>query len=238
MSTAETKSDEGAGERPDPTGSARAPGRWLRWIGRSTIIVLVMAAALLGLGFLWFVWSVPDEEVVLTHDADGIVALTGGASRVTDAMELMANGRGKRLLISGLNRSTRIDEVLRLNPEFARVVSCCVDFDRSLNTLGNAVETKRWAENRGFRTLIVVTSNYHMPRALAEIAHQIPGAVLVPFPVVTDKQRAEPWWKTTAAARLMISEYVKYVYARLRMNLHPEARPDEVAMLADRMRAK
>ena len=239
MSTAETKSNDGAGGRPDPAGSARrAPGRWLRWIGRSTIIVLVMAAALLGLGFLWFIWSVPNEEVALTHDADGIVVLTGGASRVTDAMELMAAGRGKRLLISGLNRSTRIDEVLRLNPEYARVVRCCVDFDRSLNTLGNAVETKRWAEGRGFRTLIVVTSNYHMPRALAEIGHQIPNAVLVPFPVVTDKQRAEPWWKTTAAARLMISEYVKYVYARLRMNLHPEARPDELAMLADRMRAK
>jgi uncharacterized SAM-binding protein YcdF (DUF218 family) len=239
MSTAETKSDDGAGERPDPAGSARpAPGRWLLWIGRTTVIVLVLAAALLGLGFLWFISSVPNEEVALTRDADGIVVLTGGASRVNDAMELMAAGRGKRLLISGLNRSTRIDEVLRLNPEFARVVSCCVDFDRSLNTLGNAVETKRWAENRGFRTLIVVTSNYHMPRALAEISHQIPNAVLVPFPVVTDKQRAEPWWKTAASARLMISEYVKYVYARLRMNLHPEAKPDELAMLAERLRAK
>jgi uncharacterized SAM-binding protein YcdF (DUF218 family) len=239
MSTAETKSNDGAGGRPDPAGSARrAPGRWLCWIGRSTVVVLVMAAALLGLGFLWFIWSVPNEEVALTHDADGIVVLTGGASRVTDAMELMAAGRGKRLLISGLNRSTRIDEVLRLNPDYARVVRCCVDFDRSLNTLGNAVETKRWAEGRGFRTLIVVTSNYHMPRALAEIAHQIPNAVLVPFPVVTDRQRAEPWWKTAAAARLMISEYVKYVYARLRMNLHPEARPGELAMLAGRMRAK
>ncbi len=239
MTTAETKSDDAAGDRSDPGRSSRpATGRWLRWIGRATALVLVAGAALLGFGFVWFVSNVPDEEVALTRDADGIVVLTGGASRVTDAMELMAAGRGKRLLISGLNRSTRIDEVLRLNPDYARVVRCCVDFDRSLNTLGNAVETKRWAEGRGFRTLIVVTSNYHMPRALAEIAHQMPNVVLVPFPVVTDRQRAEPWWTTAAAARLMISEYVKYVYARLRMNLHPEAKPDELAVLADPARAR
>ena len=168
-------------------------------------------------GFLWFISRVPNEEIRLTGDADGIVALTGGASRVTDAMELMAAGRGKRLLISGLNRTTTVGEILRRNPDFARVVRCCVDYDRSLNTLGNAIETKRWAEGRGFRSLIVVTSNYHMPRALAEIAHQMPNVVLVPFPVVTDRQRAEPWWKTAAAAPIDDFRVREYVYAKVRM---------------------
>jgi len=100
-------------------------------------------------------------------------------------------------------------------------VRCCVDFDRSLNTLGNAIETRRWAEGRGFRSLIVVTSNYHMPRALAELSHQLPGVALVPFPVVTDRQRADPWWAGGATARLMLTEYAKYVFAKLRMGLHP-----------------
>ena len=151
--------------------------------------------------------------------ADGIVALTGGASRVADAMELMAAGRGKRLLISGAYRTTTPGEISRLNPVYARVAACCVDFDNSLNTLGNAIETRRWAERWGFRSLIVVTSNYHMPRALAELAHQLPGVALVPFPVVTDKQRAEPWWTNGTTARLMFSEYVKYVFARVRMGV-------------------
>ena len=144
-------------------------------------------ALLLGLGFLWFVWRVPAEEVALDRNADGIVVLTGGASRIADAIELLAAGRGQRLLISGVNRATNSGEISRLNPEFERWVRCCVDFDRSLNTLGNAIETRRWAESRGFRSLIVVTSNYHMPRALAEIAHQLPDVALVPFPVVTDQ---------------------------------------------------
>ena len=203
--------------------SARAPRPLLWRVGWSTFLLCAALVLALGVGFLWFIWRVPVEEAPLTRNADGIVALTGGASRITDAIELLASGRGKRLLISGANRATNSNEISRLNPEFERWVRCCVDFDRSLNTLGNAIETKRWAESRGFRSLIVVTSNYHMPRALAEIAHQLPGVALVPFPVVTDRQRAEPWWSGGVTTRLMLSEYVKYIFARLRMGLNPSA---------------
>ena len=201
--------------------SARAPRSLLRRLGWSTLVLCSAAVLVLGLGFLWFVWRVPADEIALDRNADGIVALTGGASRIADAIELLASGRGKRLLISGANRATNSNEISRLNPEFERWVRCCVDFDRSVNTLGNAIETKRWAESRGFRSLIVVTSNYHMPRALAEISHQLPDVLLVPFPVVTVRQRAEPWWSGGARARLMFSEYVKYIFAKLRMGLNP-----------------
>jgi uncharacterized SAM-binding protein YcdF (DUF218 family) len=178
---------------------------------------------MLGGGFLWFIGRVPGDEVQLGGKADGIVALTGGASRIADAIELLASGRGTRLLISGVNRSTNATEISRLNPEFAKWVRCCVDFDRSLNTRENAIETRRWAERRGFHSLIVVTSNYHMPRALAELAHQLPDVVLVPFPVVTDRARAEPWWASSTTARLMFTEYVKYMFARLRIGVQAGA---------------
>jgi uncharacterized SAM-binding protein YcdF (DUF218 family) len=62
-----------------------------------------------------------------------------------------------------------------------------------------------------------------MPRALAEIAHQLPDVALVPFPVVTDRQRAERWWTEGVSARRMVTEYVKYVFAKLRMGLNPGA---------------
>jgi uncharacterized SAM-binding protein YcdF (DUF218 family) len=220
--------DDGAARAPRPAGppgpqSAAEPRSLLRRVGRSTLVLCAAAALLLAGGFLWFITRVPADEVPLHQTADGIVALTGGASRIADAIELLASGRGKRLLISGANRATNSNEISRLNPEFERWVRCCVDFDRSLNTLGNAIETRRWAESRGFRSLIIVTSNYHMPRALAEIAHQLPDVALVPFPVVTDRQRAEPWWASSATARLMLSEYVKYIFARLRMGLNPAA---------------
>ena len=181
-----SSTDDGASGEPGAAAPRARGQRLLRRLGWSTVAAGAAVVLLLGLGFLWFIGRVPGDEVALSRTADGIVALTGGPSRVADAMELMAAGRGRRLLISGANRSTTPGEILRLNPEYARVVGCCVDFDRSLNTLGNAIETRRWAESRGFRSLIVVTSNYHMPRALAEIAHQLPHVALVPFPVVTD----------------------------------------------------
>jgi uncharacterized SAM-binding protein YcdF (DUF218 family) len=222
MPSVEFNSGNGAAGMPRSS-ERSAPPPLLRRLGWSTFVFCASAALLIGVGFVWFIWHVPAEEVSLERDADGIVALTGGASRITDAIELLASGRGKRLLISGANRATNSNEISRLNPEFEPWVRCCVDFDRSLNTLGNAVETKRWAERRGFRSLIIVTSNYHMPRALAEIAHQLPDVVLVPFPVVTDRQRTERWWGHWVTTRRMFIEYVKYVFAKVRMALNPDA---------------
>ncbi len=214
------KTDGGStGRRLEPSGPPARP--LLRRMGRSVIAFCAIAALSLVAGFGWFLWSLPADEIVLQRDADGIVVLTGGASRIADAIELLAAGRGKRLLISGVNRATTSGEISRLNPEYGRMVSCCVDFDRSLNTLGNAIETKHWAESRGFRSLIVVTSNYHMPRAIAEIAHQLPDVALLPFPVIAEKLHAEPWWTHGATMKLMLSEYLKYVVARMRIRLDP-----------------
>ena len=124
----------------------------------------------------------PTTEVALRRNADGIVVLTGGAFRISDALELLAAGRGQRLLITGVNPATRSREISRLVPEHQRWFACCVDLDHSaINTIGNAIETRRWAKARGFKSLIVVTSNFHMPRAMAELAHQLPDVTLVPY---------------------------------------------------------
>jgi uncharacterized SAM-binding protein YcdF (DUF218 family) len=71
--------------------------------------------------------------------------------------------------------------------------------------------------------MIVVTSSYHMPRAIAEIAHQLPDVALQPFPVIADKLHAEPWWTRGTTVKLMFSEYLKYVVARMRIRFDPAA---------------
>jgi uncharacterized SAM-binding protein YcdF (DUF218 family) len=180
--------------------------------------LIVLGGAALVLGFLAFLWLLPNEEIVLDRGADGIVVLTGGTSRVTDALELLAAGRGKRLLITGVNPGTTTADIAHQVAGYDRLLSCCVDLDYSaINTLGNAVETRRWAIDRGFHSLVIVTSAYHMPRALAEIAHQLPDVTLIPFPVVSDRLRIEPWWSNGATTRLVLSEYFKYLFAHVRM---------------------
>jgi uncharacterized SAM-binding protein YcdF (DUF218 family) len=173
-------------------------------------------------GFGWFIWRMPFNEVELKRGADGIVVLTGGAERISDAVDLLATGRGKRLLITGVNRSTTLSEIARLVPSQEKYVTCCVDLDYSaLNTVGNATETRRWVDSRGFRSLIVVTSTYHMRRALSELGRQMPDVELIPFPVVSERMRSEDWWSSPEAARLLVTEYLKFLFAQLRIMLEP-----------------
>jgi uncharacterized SAM-binding protein YcdF (DUF218 family) len=206
------------------TAPTRPPrGRFYRAVRGACVVaaVLITAGVLAFIGgFLWFADIVPTEEIALRDDADGIVVLTGGSSRIADAIELLGAGRGKRLLITGVHRATSTREIMRLAPRYEKLVACCVDLDHSaVNTVGNAAETRRWVKSRGFRSLIVVTSSYHMPRSMAELERQLPEVKLIAFPVVTDKLRTEPWWASLPTAKLLLSEYLKYMFARVRMRV-------------------
>ena len=204
-----------------PNAFSRAPRRRSRAIAVLPLAVLVALA----LGFAVFLSQLRNTETRPERQADGIVVLTGGSSRVSDAMELLAAGYGKRLLISGVHPSSSASDISRSDisravPGSQSLFNCCVDLDRSaVSTRSNASETKRWAHERGFKSLIVVTSNYHMPRAVLEMSHAMPDVALIPYAVIGEKWRDEPWWENGATFRLVLSEYVKYIAAGLRVRL-------------------
>lgn len=169
--------------------------------------------------------------------AQGIVALTGpSAERVNAAVRLLENGKGERLLISGVNREVRRQELRELTPGSNRLFNCCVDLGfEAEDTSGNAAEIAAWAEAKGYRRLIVVTSDYHMPRSLLEIRSTAPDLELTPYAVSTPSLDNSRWWRAAVTARRMTLEYVKYLAVLGREGVRrlthstPEVEPEEAA---------
>src|SRR4030088_3721176 len=191
-----------------PGAPVNAPRGWLRAAVVAALAIVFVGAAI---GFIGFLSQLRGAEIKPDRKADGIVVLTGGSSRVSDAMELLAGGYGKRLLISGVHPTNAASDISRTLSDNQSLLNCCVDLDYSaLNTRSNAAETRRWARERGFKSLIVVTSNYHMPRAIVELSHAMPDVELIPFSVIGDKWRDEPWLARGATLRLLLSEFAEY----------------------------
>ena len=185
-------------------------------------------AAVLVVALLWLAGLVAFADRVQraappdpTPQADGIVALTGASdARIQESMDLLRAGKGRRLLVSGVNRQVSREQLKRLTTAPSALYDCCVDlgFD-AVNTVGNAQEIAAWSRAKGFKSLIVVTSDYHMPRSLLEIHGAAPEAALIPYPVATPSLDARRWWRSAAGARFMTLEYCKYLVVLARESL-------------------
>jgi uncharacterized SAM-binding protein YcdF (DUF218 family) len=188
----------------------RAPGRV---VGRRHWLALaVLAAVLMFLGgFAVFVLRSPTPPAGFSGQADGIVVLTGGPQRINEALELLRNHQGKRLLITGVHPHTSERRLSQLSGE-GTLFGCCVDIDRAAaDTRGNAAEASRWAEQNRFDRLIVVTSDYHMARALLEFSRRMPNRTLTPWPVSALPDLPIP--PALVWARMWLAEYVKFLFA-------------------------
>jgi uncharacterized SAM-binding protein YcdF (DUF218 family) len=180
------------------------------------IAMLVLGVLLLGggLGFYLF-WSLIEHEPAQNvRRADAIVALTGGEARIPEAVRLLAQGKGRRLLISGVNPTTTRKELSGLAPNSGHLFRCCIDVGHEArDTIGNADETSQWVKERRFKSLIVVTASYHMPRSLAELRRTLPDVELIPYPVQPRNVHVSAWWAHRGTMQLLIMEYLKFMPA-------------------------
>ena len=206
------------------------------------------AAAILLLVVLWAVGLVAfasrvDRSTPAADPpvADGIVALTGASdARLTEAMKLLEDGKARRMLISGVNPEASRADIRGVARATRRYYDCCVDLGfQATNTVGNARETARWARRHNFTTLIVVTSDFHMPRAMMELKGAMPEASFIAYPIRTRELDASHWWRSHEGARRMIVEYNKFLAILFRQGLiglgaktHQDAAPDSTAPAA------
>jgi uncharacterized SAM-binding protein YcdF (DUF218 family) len=148
--------------------------------------------------------------------ADGIVALTGANSneRIAAAVGLLAEHKGRRVLVSGVNRDVSREQLRAASNTVRRLYDCCVDLGfTAADTVGNARETAEWARAMRFKSLIIVTTDYHMPRAMLELRAVLrsTGVTLQTYAVPTPALKARHWWRSPGAMRLMVVEYSKYL---------------------------
>ncbi len=180
-----------------------------------SLIAIGVIVLLWALGLFLFADRVVESTPAVEPDqpADAIVVLTGASdARLREGMRLLELRKGGRMLISGVNPEVKRSELLKLTEGSKRLYDCCVDLGfQAENTVGNAREIADWARAHDFYTLIVVTSDYHMPRALLEVKADLPEAKLVPYPVATPDLDARGWWKSSKGARLILIEYDKYL---------------------------
>jgi uncharacterized SAM-binding protein YcdF (DUF218 family) len=149
--------------------------------------------------------------------ADAIIVLTGGQARLDAAVGLLRSGKGRRLLISGVNPSTTRKSLQSATGGDADLFSCCVDLDRAaLDTIGNAEESAKWVRDHAYDRIILVTNNYHMPRSLLEMQRLLDRADLYPYPVVNTNIDNGGWMVRPEALRVLFTEYNKYLVALAR----------------------
>ena len=182
-------------------------------MGRSILarLLQVVAAVILlyATGFLLFVASLPSRPHSATK-ADAIVVLTGGDARLDAAVALFEHGTGQRLLITGANKVSTKAELKRLSNGGKRF-DCCADIGYAAeDTYGNAEEAAAWTGRHHYKSLIVVTASYHMPRSLRFFHSLMPGVRLVPYPVEPDGVNMAAWWRP-GILHLLHNEYLKYV---------------------------
>lgn len=174
--------------------------------------IMVLAGILWLAGFGWFLATLPETDALEAGvEIDGIVVLTGSPGRVQAGLDSLARGKGRRLLISGVNRELARETILNAIGGAASAQGCCIDLGREArDTHGNAIEAAEWAGQHGFRSLLVVTADYHLPRALIEFGREMENVAL--FAHAVDSH---------APILSMASEFNKYLFSIARGSVGP-----------------
>ena len=156
------------------------------------------------LGFAWFALLLP--QPLGKQQTDAVVVLTGGAGRIDQGLKVVAEGQAKRMLISGVGRDVKAADLAEQYPGSQELFECCVALGfEAVDTRSNGLEVARWMARRNYKSLRLVTNDWHMRRAEFEIEQSLPSSITL----YTDAVRTEPSFGT------LWKEYHKYLLRRL-----------------------
>ncbi len=201
----------------------------MRWVVRGILLVLLVALVAGGWDFTRFVARA--DKVIAAgapKSAQAVTTLTGASDARIVAGVNLAELLRVPLLISGVHVDTTPADIARIAGVTEAEILCCVTLGRAAATTeGNGVEVAEWARRHKLTHIVVVTSEYHMDRAMLELRHAMPEANFVPYAVSSTKVAPRKWYSNGATARRLFEEWLKFRVVSLRLgSTKPTASPD------------
>lgn len=162
-------------------------------------------------GMIGFGYTINHFKTDPASKTDAIVVLTGGRNRISEAVKLLNGGLAEQLLISGVSKGMSL-ETLKKRRDVKITTSREITLDeKSTNTVENAIEAAAWIRRKRIKSVRLVTSNYHMPRSMAEFRANNRELVILAHPVYSDRVEKN-WWRSWHSFCLIASEYNKFLY--------------------------
>ena len=178
------------------------------------LVVLGLALA----SFQKFVLTLPNDDTKLSAPIDGLVVATGGQLRIQKGIELLAGGKADRMLISGVGKGITkelLKENLAISNRQARFFDCCVEIEfTATDTNGNAQATFEWMQKHALDDILLVSANYHLPRAELIFKQYLPENSVYFQAVNPPDLKLSAWHSNWQTTRLLLKEYLKYIYVK------------------------
>ena len=158
------------------------------------------------LGFVLFAFSLGKPAAADAPATDAAVVLTGGPGRIEHAIDVLKAHKSQRLLVDGVDPAVTKRDLARRIPGSAKWLSCCVDLgSESVDTRSNAEEAGRWLARHDYKSVRLITSDWHMRRGVYEF-HRVLGHK---YQLLPDAVETEPSFIT------LFGEYNKYLLRRV-----------------------
>ena len=178
------------------------------------LVVLGLALA----SFQKFVLTLPNDDTKISVPIDGLVVATGGQLRIQKGVELLAGGKADRMLISGVGKGITkelLKENLAISNRQASFFDCCVEIEfTATDTNGNAEATFEWMQKHELDDILLVSANYHLPRAELIFKQYLPENSVYFQAVNPPDLQLSAWYSNWQTTRLLLKEYLKYIYVK------------------------
>jgi len=187
-------------------------------IKKKYLFLIILVLLFLVIDYLFFYKKISNYNNSLNYNNNFIV-LTGGDNRVKKSLQIFfqIKYKNKNLFISGVGKGFNKKTLKKLTPQNLnneKIIECCIQIEGiSRNTFSNAVESLKWVKSKGINSFVLLTNNYHMPRAMLEFKSIFKDIKITPY-VFIDENKV--WWKKKIN---YISEYFKYKLTYFRINL-------------------